>query len=533
MDKKRVVGYIRVSTKGQAVEGYSLENQKKDIIDRCKKEGYELVDIYEDAGISGASMEGRDGFKNLLKDVKSGKFDCVMIWKLSRLSRSTHDAVNIIKFLDENKVALISISENMDTIGSFGKTFMMIASMFGELERDNIIVQVKGGMIEKARQGEWNGGIPPLGYDLVDKKLVVNKKNAEVVKRIYGEYLKGKGYKAIAKELNDEGYKTSKEKSFSGSGIKAILTNIIYSGKISWGKLRSYGKKDSNGRRHREYNSKENVVLADGQHEAIIDEETYKKVQDKIKSNPRHNLKQFNGHHILSGLLRCPQCGSSMSIQYVKSKGREYWYYTCNKYVNKKECKPNSISKKAIEEFFDIFEKLINEDKFKHEIADSYGNVNGQIKELNQCIKREEKYIRDLDETSNQMFAELVKGTSAYKDMVRKNIEKNIDKIEAHKERIKNAVDKIDKIGKKEINDKELYEILEYAGKVMKLMDKEAQQRLIRMLISSIETDNKHIKAINLSFDKRFMIESDTENRTISESPNFIFGISNLLSERM
>ena len=166
-DKIKTIGYIRVSTEEQAREGFSLANQRKDIRDFCEYKNWELINTFADEGISGAGITERTGLIKALKLIQTQKIDYLVVWKLSRLSRKVADVVRITEKLDNNKTCLISIKDNIDTSSPMGKPFLYIASIFAEMERDAMIIQVKGGMMQKAgREGRWNGGIKPIGLYL-------------------------------------------------------------------------------------------------------------------------------------------------------------------------------------------------------------------------------------------------------------------------------------------------------------------------------------------------------------------------------
>ncbi|MGY4797234.1 recombinase family protein [Lysinibacillus fusiformis] len=147
MEKKKVaIGYIRVSTEEQAKDGYSLDNLESVINKKCAYEGLELKRIFHDKGISGSSMDKREGIKDLLKYIKSNKVDYLVVYKVSRLSRKIADVVAIADHLEKVGVKLIAIEDNIDTSTPMGKYFLVLGAIFAEMERENIITQVKGGM---------------------------------------------------------------------------------------------------------------------------------------------------------------------------------------------------------------------------------------------------------------------------------------------------------------------------------------------------------------------------------------------------
>ncbi|MGR6904574.1 recombinase family protein [Lysinibacillus sp. BSL11] len=517
MEKKKVaVGYIRVSTEEQAKDGYSLDNQQSVINKKCNYEEWEVKQIFHDKGISGASMDKRDGIKALLKYVKSNKVDYLVVYKVSRLSRKISDVVAIADYLEKAGVKLIAIEDNIDTSTPMGKYFLVFGAIFAEMERENIITQVKGGMQQKAREGEWNGGKPPLGYDLVEKRLEINEADAGVVKSIYNEYLKGNGYKAIALNLNEKGFKTKLGKPFNGIGIKEILRNPTYCGLVRWGYREDWGKLHEGNKRKRQYS--ESPIISEGIHEAIIDREIFNKVQEMIAENPRHHMKQFNGNHLLSGLLRCPDCGYGMSMQIVKSKGKVYEYYTCNQYQTYKRCKSNSIRKYDIEEeFLTIFEAAINEPEILKTMLGTLNNTGQQTKEIAVSIKRKENELNKLKYRESKLTDELLEGNDNYKSTIRRKIQEVSDEIVV----IENDILKLQKSLQQnktvKLNINEISQFFKKVGKVIPLLNKPAQQSLIRKLITSIKVQNKRIIEIYFSFQEGLKVDNSGDSE---ESPS-------------
>lgn len=508
--------YTRVSTE-QQVDGYSLDNQEHDIEEYCKKHGYEIVARYTDEGVSGKNIQARVGLRRALTSITEGEADGIIVWKMSRLSRNVADTANISELLKKSGGFLISIKDNINTSDGMGQTFAIMSGVFAQMERDNIIAQLRGGMREKARKGEWNGGMTPLGYDLKDKALIVNSKERDIIIFIFNEYLKGNGYMTIAKKLNELGYKTKKNKAFSGNSVKLILMNITYAGKIRWGKLDNWSQQDINGARKRKYS--EEVIEADGVHEAIIDLEVFEKVQELIENNPRHHVKQFKGNHILSGLLRCPTCGYGMSIQKMNSKGREYYYYSCNQYINKKSgCTSHLIPQHQIEEqFYEIFERIINDATFHDKILEGLNDTTDQIKQLERKEKVKTKEKEKLEQKQNRIIDEMFEFDDKVKDVIKVKLQGVVNEIGVLEGELKKLEVQIKGLKKETIDIDEVSKILKSAGKVLKLMPQDKQKEIIRKLITKIEVEKKSIKEIHFSFQGGFGIEEDTVNPTISK----------------
>ena len=183
---KKCVLYPRVSTEMQ-VDGYSLEGQKNSLKRFADREEMEIVGIYEDAGKSGKSIEGRPAFKKMLSDIKNGlEIDYILVYKLSRFGRNAADILNSLEFVQSYRINLICIEEGIDSSQTSGKLLISVLSAVAEIERENIIEQTTNGRREKARQGGWNGGFAPYGYYLKDNQLLIEETEAEAIRRPAG-----------------------------------------------------------------------------------------------------------------------------------------------------------------------------------------------------------------------------------------------------------------------------------------------------------------------------------------------------------
>jgi len=213
MNKIKVAIYARVSTAEQAEEGYSIDAQIELIKNRCTVEGKTVVAVYADRGISGKSMTKRYELQKMLQDSKYNLFDEVIVWKTNRLARNMLDLLQIVKILEENRVTFKSMTEPYDTSTPAGKLTMGMLGSIAEFERTTILENLKMGMEARAKKGYKNGG-KLLGYRSVgtgkDSKLEIVWEEAEIVRKIFNLYVDGKGYKAIANQLNKQGYKTVK-----------------------------------------------------------------------------------------------------------------------------------------------------------------------------------------------------------------------------------------------------------------------------------------------------------------------------------
>lgn len=338
---KSVAIYCRVSTEEQASEGYSISAQLQTLRQYAHLYGWRISGEYVDEGISGKDIKGRPSMQRLVADVERGTFQAVIVWKISRLSRNMLDTLVLLDKFEEYDVKFISYSENFDTSSPIGKLVVQLMASIAEMERNTLSENVKLGMTQRAKEGSWNGGVV-FGYDSVEKELVINPKEAEIVQLIFTLYAEGKGLKAIANHLNKAGYRTKRSKLFSINGIATILENKVYSGKIRWLQVENWDKKRRRGKNP-------NPIVVEGKHEAIISDELWNLVQARRQSK---SFKQRQSHEpfIISSLLRCPDCGQGMVpaiTTYTRKDGtkRRYRYYVCGEFHNKGSaaCKANSI----------------------------------------------------------------------------------------------------------------------------------------------------------------------------------------------
>lgn len=304
--------YVRVSTEEQATEGYSISAQLQTLRQYTNLHGWEIVEEYVDEGISGKNIKDRPAMRKLVEDVEKDKFQALLVWKISRLSRNMLDTLKLLDKFEYYNVKFISYSENFDTGTPIGRLVVQLMASIAEMERNTLSENVKLGMKQRAMEGLWNGGVV-FGYNLNDRKLlVINQDEAEVVKLIFTMYADGKGLRAIANYLNKTGYKTKRNRHFSINGIAQILDNPIYIGKIRWLQHENWDTQRRRGKNP-------NPICVDGQHEAIISDELWSIVQARRKSK---SFKQRQSHEpfLLSGLLRCPDCGKGMVPSITKEE---------------------------------------------------------------------------------------------------------------------------------------------------------------------------------------------------------------------
>lgn len=300
---KYVALYPRVSTQEQAKEGYSIDEQIERLKNFCLAMNWKNFKIYTDAGYSGGNMN-RPALQRMISDVKAGKIEKVVVYKLDRLSRSQKDTLNIIEdiFL-KNGVDFISMSENFDTSSPFGRAMVGILAVFAQLEREQIKERLTMGREARAKEGKWVGvGNVPVGYNYENGELVVDPFEALQVKELFELYLNGMSPRKIAEVFSNKGYKTKYGKWYE-KRIVTTLKNRLYIGEVSFDQ--KYYK---------------------GNHEPIIDSETFEEVQKAFEERKRSVIPSARQSTLLGGLLFCKCCGARYGI-YGAGK---YKYYACH-----------------------------------------------------------------------------------------------------------------------------------------------------------------------------------------------------------
>ena len=230
--KIRVAIYVRVSTLDQARDGYSLAAQTAALTDWCTRNGTEYK-IYEDAGISGKDLAHRQAVKEMLRDVAAGNHDLILVWALSRLTRSVADLYSIYLELQQHKCELRSYTEPFDTSTPVGRAMMGICGVFAQMERELTAERVKVAMAERAAQGKRTCG-EVLGYDLDGDSLKINQDEAERVRFIFNSFQEQKNLSSVARLCEERGYRGKRGRRFKAQHIKVIHSRPVYAGYYSF-----------------------------------------------------------------------------------------------------------------------------------------------------------------------------------------------------------------------------------------------------------------------------------------------------------
>jgi len=509
---KQVAIYARVSTTEQAEEGYSIDEQQRLLTEWCERNGYNVHEVYADRGISGKSVKKRPALVKLLEDAKSKQFDVVLVWKTNRLARNILDLLKIVEVFDQNYISFRSYTENHETETSQGKLQFHMLAAIAEFERNTISENVKMGMLARAREGKWNGGIV-LGYDLEDisnqgdkrkhTRLVINEKEAKTVKRIFELYIAGNGYKATANRVNKEGHLGKRGKPFSISTIKTILENPVYVGMIRYDVRRNWTDK-------RRGDINPTPILQQGEHESIISQLDWEKAQQILKNRSNKPNRVHGGTFPFTGVMKCPQCGSGMVVMRTVNKLKDgtrktLEYYACGAWKNQGSsiCRSNTIrADKAEAYIYGRLQELATNKQLIKEITDSVNNKrpnkDESLQQEHQALLKELEQAKCKKDKSMELYEEdIITKVDLQQRLIKVN--QQIEQLEL---RLQPINLQLQSLKVHTIDEATILEVMSNFQKAFKkAMTQEQQKHLVTLIIKDITlNDKREVDSIQIQF---------------------------------
>ncbi|MCZ0691051.1 recombinase family protein [[Ruminococcus] gnavus] len=402
METKYAFGYVRVSTGKQ--DELSPDSQAKLLKDYAKSHGYVVSKIFFELGISGRKADKRPEFQKMIGLAKSSDHpaDAILVWKFSRFARNQEESI-VYKSLLKKKhnVDVISISEPL-VDGPFGSLIERIIEWMDEYYSVRLSGEVTRGMREKAERGGYQAR-PPLGYKIVSHKEppVIVPEEAEIVKLIFEKYVHdGMGLFEIARLLNSHNFKTSHGKEFERRSIEYILQNPTYCGMVRWNRTINESK---------EIRPESEWIIAEGEQPAIISKELFDKAQERYKREyrPRGARPVSTYKHWLSGIVKCPACGRTMTACKIENNKQTYCYFRCYGYSKGKCAAKNSISSLKLEPaVLESIKSVLDTGKITYrkievkteDTADLKTILEDQIKKIDVKLQRiKEAYMNGID----------------------------------------------------------------------------------------------------------------------------------------
>ena len=549
-EKIKVYLYTRVSTTMQ-IDGYSPDAQKTKMKAFCDYNEYKIVGEYEDAGKSGKSIEGRVSFNQMMEDIKSGKdgVSYVLVFKLSRFGRNAADVLATLQVMQDFGVNLICVEDGIDSSKDAGKLMISVLSAVAEIECENIRVQTMEGRMQKAREGKWNGGFAPYGYSLIDGKLVVNEEEAVAIRMIFDQYVNTDlGANGIAKYLENHGIhkiarQNGKNPLFDAALIRRIIQNPVYSGKISYGRRRT--EKVHGTRNEYRQVKKDDYLLVDGLHEALVSEEVWEQAQVKVaaqaKKYEKVNRDKKEKIHLLSGILKCPVCGAGMygnkSIKKRKdgSNYKDFYYYGC-KHRNMTRGHKCDYKKQVHEEMLDasvaeVISKLVSNPKFS-DLIRSKINMEVDTGALDQEIENYKIQLRKLYHNKDTILLDMDsldyedKHYQRRKTDLENHLYKTYDKIDDAEELLVSAKAKKRSLLADKIIGDNIYKALVFFDKLYAQMNEAEKREFLSQLVDNVQIyeerkeNGQWLKSIEFKLpiiEKEFTLslDNDTQNETV------------------
>lgn len=387
MDNERKTAgvYIRVSTEDQAREGFSLGEQKEKLLALCKFKELDVYKVYEDAGVSAKDIEHRPQFQQMLQDMKDGKINYIVAYKLDRITRSVRDLEELITLLEQYGCYLLCDRDDVNTSTANGKFFVRMLTVLSQLEIEIVSERTKFGLNGAIKSGHIPGQ-RPFGYTKSEeKKMVIDPTTRHYVEKIFNMYLEGKSFQQIANYFNDNNIYP--EKKWRDTTISKIIDNRIYMG--DYEQYKRIGKK----------NNMEPIVYMNVV-EPIISRAMWEECQRQKEINQRTYTR--DRIYTFFQRLKCPKCGRIMKCKGSGGKKRKYMYYTCEKcHINYREDKIEEVLKNFI---YDLLEYDMAVKKyFLPILADkkrtNTDKIDMEIKKLENQRKRiKDAYLKEIVE---------------------------------------------------------------------------------------------------------------------------------------
>lgn len=318
--RKRCAVYCRVSSDERLDQSFNSIDAQREAgiayVASQKTEGWELVpDFYEDPGFSGGNME-RPGLKRLLKDIQAGKIDIVVVYKIDRLSRSLADFSKMVEVFDNHMVSFSSVTQQINSATSMGRLILNVLLSFAQFEREVTGERIRDKIAASKRKGMWMGGSVPLGYRVENRALQIDPEDAELVQRIFEQFIAEQSTTKIVKELNEQGIQTKRKKTFCKQSIYKILHNRTYIGEISH-KGESFP----------------------AQHERLIDQITWERTHAILSQDNRQRCKNVwekknRNDFLLRGIAYTQDGDLLIPMATKKPNGKVYRYYVINKKIH-------------------------------------------------------------------------------------------------------------------------------------------------------------------------------------------------------
>jgi len=491
----RCAVYTRKSTdENLQLDFNSLDAQRESAeayIASQKHAGWTCVnERYDDGGYTGGNTD-RPAFQRLMDDVEAGKIDCIVVYKVDRLSRSLLDFARIMEVLERNQVSFVSVTQQFNTATSMGRLILNVLLSFAQFERELVSERTRDKIAAARRRGKWTGGPPVLGYDRVrdnrGSRLVVNAEEANRVQAIFQKYMETGSLLATVRWLNHRNWPNKRFETFGGkvrggrpfdkSALQYLLTNILYAGKIAY-KGQTY----------------------EGEHEAIIPEDLFGQVRAQLRMNRNGTSRCTRNKYgaLLKGLVRCGHCGCAMSHHFATRGKKRYRYYVCLKAQKQgwDSCPSPSLPAPELERF--VVDQIRGMGKDATVLAEVVGGAQSKARERIEGLGHELDAARADAAALNARVAE-VAPRAAVDPKATDELAGLQDELRLADRRVTDINEQIIAARQRTLDDDELAGALEAFDPLWQTLKPGEQAKLIRLLVERVEYDGQK-EAVSVTF---------------------------------
>ena len=485
--------YTRKSTEeGLEQDFNSLDAQRdsgESYIASQKAEGWVcLPDRYDDGGFTGGNTD-RPALQRLLTDIENGRIDCVLVYKVDRLSRSLLDFSKIMEGFDRQGVSFVSVTQQFNTSTSMGRLMLNVLLSFSQFEREIISERTRDKIAAARRRGKWTGGKPLLGYDLIalpgGSRLIINEDEAVRVRAIFDWYLEHERMAGVLEEIDRRVWRTKQwttrqgktvgDRPFDKVALHRLLTNPGYLGKV-----------------------KHHDELFDGEHDAIIEERIWNRVQAVLKRNGRSGGARVRNKYgaLLKGLLRCAPCDSAMVHSVSGHGSKRYSYYVCGKAAKRgwHTCPSKSVPAGELERF--VVDQIRDIGRDPHVLTETIRQVRTQSKKAIAELEREQRTLdNDIARRSKALKQQLAEtGDSSGADVARRR-----DELRRLEVRLTEVREGHLALTGDLVNEQEVAQALSLFDPVWDSLTSREQTRIVRLLVEQVDYDGKN-STVSITF---------------------------------
>jgi site-specific DNA recombinase len=478
--------YTRKSTEeGLQQEFNTLDAQRESAEAYVRSQAHEgwtcLSDHYDDGGFTGGNMD-RPALRRLLADIEAGKIDCVLVYKVDRLSRSLLDFAKMMETFDKHRVAFVSVTQQFNTASSMGRLVLNVLLSFAQFEREIISERTRDKVAATRRRGKWSGGAPLLGYDLDPRgaRILVNADEAAQVRAIFELYLEHEALLPVVQELERRGWTNKRWRTRAGhtsgggrltkTALYRLLSNVVYAGKTRY----------------------KGEVHA-GEHPAIVDADTFGRVQALLRRNGRTGGAQVRNQFgaVLKGILRCACCDCAMSPAHsVKNKTKRYRYYCCGNAQKRgwDRCPSKSVPAAAIEQFVVDRIKCVGKDPalLQATIAEAREQDEAGLAELEVERRLVERDLAALGDEERRLAVPAAGRADADALARLAEVQERIRQVEARLARLR---EQAAALRRGRLDEGDLAAALAAFGPVWESLTPAEQARVVRLLVARVDYD--------------------------------------------